>query len=205
MKFYCAPNSISVATGLLLEESGLDYEPILLDFSKNEQGAPDYLAINPKARVPALVTANGILTETGAIAEYIAGLVPEMALIPQNPWDAARMRAICYYLASTFHVNHAHRRRGRRWASEEASLKDMSSQVPRTMAESCAYIEESCAPDPFIMGKAFTIADPWLFAICLWLEGDEVDIAQFPSLKDHFDRVAGRPSVQAVTDYGLVA
>ncbi|MEM1364007.1 MAG: glutathione S-transferase N-terminal domain-containing protein, partial [Pseudomonadota bacterium] len=139
MKFYCAPKSISVATGLLLEEAGLDYEPVLLDFSKGEQTSSDYLAINPKGRVPALITDQGILTETGAIAEYIAHQAPGMDLAPNEAWDAAQMRAICYYLASTFHVNHAHRRRGYRWVSEEDSLKDMSANVPRTMAESCRY------------------------------------------------------------------
>lgn len=204
MKFYCAPRSISVATGLLLEEAGLDYEPVLLDFAQNAQRAPEYLAINPKGRVPAVITDQGILTETGAIAEYIAAQVPDMGLIPQDPWAAARMRAVCYYLASTFHVNHAHRRRGHRWASDEASLKDMSDNVPRTMGESCAFIEENCALDPFVMGEAFTIADPWLFTICLWLEGDDVDITSFPRLAAHFDRLAARPSVAALRGYDLL-
>ncbi|MEL7014026.1 MAG: glutathione S-transferase family protein [Pseudomonadota bacterium] len=205
MKFYCAPRSISVASGLLLEEAGLDYEPILLDFSKNEQTLPEYLAINPKGRVPALVTQHGILTETGAIAEYIATSAPDLNLVPRDTWQAAQMRAICYYLASTFHVNHAHRRRGHRWASEDDSLKDMSDNVPRTMAESCAYIEATCALDPFVMGEAFTIADPWLFTICLWLESDEVDISRFPRLEAHFERIAARPSVASIRAYGLLA
>ena len=205
MKFYCAPLSISVATGLLLEEAGLDYEPILLDFAQNAQTTPDYLAINPKGRVPALVTDQGILTETGAIAEYIAARAPDKNLFPSDLWEAAQLRAICYYLASTFHVNHAHRRRGYRWAREAASLKDMSNTVPHTMADSCSFIEKTCALDPFVMGEGFTIADPWLFTICLWLKGDEVDIEQFPRLAAHFKRMADRPSVQAIRAYGLLS
>lgn len=204
MKFYCAPKSISVATGLLLEEAGLDYDPVLLDFSQNEQTSLDYRKINPKGRVPALVTDQGILTETGAIAEYIAGQAPGMELVPRDAWQAAQMRAICYYLASTFHVNHAHRRRGYRWASEEDSFRDMSANVPRTMAESCAYIEETCALDPFVMGQNLTIADPWLFTICLWLESDEVDINRYPRLASHFKKIASRPSVEAIRAYGLL-
>lgn len=204
MKFYCAPLSISIATGILLEEAGLAYEPVVLDFAQNAQTAPDYLAINPKGRVPALVTDQGILTETGAIAEYIAARAPDKNLVPGDPWEAAQLRAVCYYLATTFHVNHAHRRRGYRWARHEASFKDMSEMVPRTMAASCRFIEETCALDPFVMGAALTIADPWLFTICLWLEGDEVDIAQFPRLAAHFRRIADRPSVDAVRAYGLL-
>ncbi len=118
MKFYCAPNTIAVATAVLLEETGLEYEPVILNFATGEQAKPKYQAINPKGRVPAIVTDHGILTETGAIAEYLAGLVPDKALVPSDPWAAAQMRAVMYYLASTFHVNHAHNRRGSRWAEQ---------------------------------------------------------------------------------------
>lgn len=204
IKFYYAPSTISVATGLLLEEAGLEYERHALNLAENEQTAPDYLAINPKARVPALVTDKGILTETGAIAEFVAALTPDLGLVPFDPWRAAQMRAISYYLASTFHVNHAHRRRGHRWASNQTSHDDMSANVPRTMAESCAFIEANCALDPFVMGDTFTIVDPWLFAICLWLEGDEVDIRRFPRLAAHFERIANRPSVEKIRAYGLL-
>ncbi|MEM9497093.1 MAG: glutathione S-transferase family protein [Pseudomonadota bacterium] len=204
MKFFYAPSTISVATGLLLEEAGVEYERQPLDMQKSEQTSPDYLAINPKGRVPALVTDKGILTETGAIAEYIATLAPEKRLVPQDPWQAAQMRSVCYYLASTFHINHAHRRRGYRWASETSSHEDMSRNVPRTMAESCAFIEASCALDPYVMGADFTIADPWLFAICTWLEGDEVDITGFPRLAAHYSRIAERRSAAALRAYGLL-
>ncbi|MEM6578002.1 MAG: glutathione S-transferase family protein [Pseudomonadota bacterium] len=204
MKFYYAPRSISVATGLLLEEAGLAYEPTALDYAKNDQTSPEYLAINPKGRVPTLVTDHGILTETGAIAEYIASQVPDMKLVPVEPWAAAQLRAVCYYLASTFHVNHAHLKRGHRWASEAASLKDMSANVPRTMSDSCRFIEDTCALDPFVMGPNLTVADPWLFAICCWLEGDGVEIGQFPRLAAHFRTMADRPSREAIRAYGLL-
>ena len=125
MKFYFAPGTIAIATGMLLEEASLTYDPVPLNFAKGEQTAPEFLAINPKGRVPALVTNQGILTETGAIAEFIAAQVPDLGLVPTDPFAAAQMRAITFYLASTFHVNHAHGPRGIRWADNEASLQDM--------------------------------------------------------------------------------
>jgi len=204
MKFYCAPNTIAVATAVLLEETGLEYEPVILNFATGEQAKPKYQAINPKGRVPAIVTDHGILTETGAIAEYLAGLVPDKALIPSDPWAAAQMRAVMYYLASTFHVNHAHNRRGSRWANNESSFQDMTAKVPETMGVSSAFIEETCALSPFVMGETMTVADPWLFTICTWLQGDGVDITAYPKLSAFFDMMNARPSVAAVRALGLI-
>ncbi|MEO1138511.1 MAG: glutathione S-transferase family protein [Pseudomonadota bacterium] len=204
MKFYFAPGTIAIATGLLLEEAGLNYEPIRLNFADGDQTKPDYLSINPKARVPALVTDQGILTETGAIAEFIAAQAPEKGLVPGDTWQAGQMRSICYYLASTFHVNHAHGPRGIRWADQPGSLDDMRAKLPHNMAASCAFVEEACALDPFVMGTGFTIADPWLFAISTWLEGDGVDVDRFPRLKAHRTMMAARPSADAIRAIGLL-
>ena len=116
MQLYYAPNTISVAVAITLEEAGLEYQPVRVDFASAEQTRPGYRQINPKGRVPALVVDGGILTETGALLEYIASRAPEAGLVPDDPLLAARMREVMYYLASTMHVNHAHRMRGARWA-----------------------------------------------------------------------------------------
>ena len=204
MKFYCAPKTISIATAILLKETGLDFEPIVLDFASGEQTQPAYHTINPKGRVPAIADDNGILTETGAIFEYLAALAPQKGLVPADPWAAAQMRAVMYYLASTFHINHAHKMRGHRWADQESSFADMKAKVPQTMGQSCAFIEETCALSPFVMGAEFTLADPWLFTICTWLEGDGVDIANYPKLNAFFDHMNAHPSVVAVRELGLL-
>ncbi|MEM8774748.1 MAG: glutathione S-transferase family protein [Pseudomonadota bacterium] len=204
MKFHYAPGTISIATGILLEETGLSYEKCPMSFANGDQTKPEYLAINPKARVPSLETDQGVLTETGAIAEFIAAQKPELGLVPQNAFEAAQMRAVCYYLASTFHVNHAHNPRGSRWANDDASLQDMKAKVPETMSASCTFIEEYCALTPFVMGKTFTVADPWLFAICTWLGGDGVDIADYPKLNTHFEMMMRRSSVKTIKAYGLL-
>ena len=145
MKLFYAPNTISIASAIALDEAGITYEPVRVDFSTGEQTKPAYHAINPKGRVPALVTDDGILTETGAILEHIAALKPDAGLVPSDPWRAAHMRAAMYYLASTMHVNHAHKLRGHRWADLEASRADMTAKVAQTMTESCTYIEENVA------------------------------------------------------------
>lgn len=117
MQLYYAPHTISIAVAIALEEAGLAYEAIKIDFAEKQQTTKAYHQINPKGRVPALVVDGGILTETGALLEYIADLAPDAGLRPTDPVRVARMREVMFYLASTMHVNHAHKLRGARWAS----------------------------------------------------------------------------------------
>ena len=180
LQLYCAPKTISVAVVVALCDADIHWEPVRLDFSTGEQTKPDYLGINPKGRVPTLITPEGPLTETGAILEYLA----ETAMpgyVPADPLARVRMREVMFYLATTMHVNHAHKMRGHRWADNDASYADMTAKVPETMTASSAYIE-SLIEGPFLFGPAPTLADFYLYAISLWLEGDGVDLAAFPKL-----------------------
>lgn len=180
LKLYCAPKTISTAVVVALNESGVHWEPVRVDFASGEQTKPDYLAINPKGRVPVLMTPEGPLTEAGAILEYLA----ETAMpgyVPADPLARARMREVMFYLASTMHVNHAHKMRGRRWANEETSLADMTAKVPETMAASATYIE-GLISGPFLFGRDLTLADFYLYPVANWLEGDGVDVSRYPKI-----------------------
>ena len=105
LKLHYAPGTISVAVAIALEEAGLAYEPVKVDFASAEQTAAPYLALNPKGRVPALIGDDGtVMTETGALLDYIAALAPQAGLLPADAQSAAHMRGVMYYLASTMHV-----------------------------------------------------------------------------------------------------
>ncbi len=201
MRLYIAPNTIAVAIAIALEEAGIAYEPVLLNFAEGEQRSATYHAVNPKGRVPSLETDGKILTETGAILEFIAAQAP--ALLPTDPMEAARARSAMYYLASTMHVNHAHKMRGHRWADAEASHQDMTAKVPETMAASAQYVENHALAGPFVVGDAMSLADPYLFMVCAWLPGDDVDLAPFPKIRAHQAAMEARASVKAVREKGL--
>lgn len=203
LKLYWAPGTIASASAIVLEEGNVHWEGIRLNFKDGEQMKPEYQAVNPKGRVPALVTPGGVVTETGAILEYLAATaVP--GLIPVDPLHAARMREVMYYLASTMHVDHAHKMRGARWADNEASWADMKAKVSETMAASCAYIE-ALIVGPFLFGQHVTLADAWLYTISSWLEGDGVDVTRFPKLEAFRDAMGARPSVRAVRELGMMS
>lgn len=198
MKLYYARGTIAIAVAIALHEAGLEFEPVRLDFKAGEQTQPRYHAVNPKGRVPALVTESGILTETAAILEHIADLAPAAGLRPTDPFEAAKMREAMCYLASTMHVNHAHRARGHRWADEESSLADMKAKAVETMTASAAHVENHMLKGPYVLGEAVSLADPYLYVACSWLPGDGVDMAAYPKITAFVEAMRTRASVAQV-------
>lgn len=203
-KLYYAKGTIAAAVAIALKEAGANFVGVALDFSNAEQHGEAYLEVNPKGRVPALVTENGTLTETLAILCHICDLIPEAGLRPDAPFAAAQMQSVMTYLASTAHVNHAHRMRGARWADRPESWEDMRVKVPQTMSETAEYLEHHCLRGPFVMGEQFTVADAYLFVVCTWLAGDSVDISKFPKLAQFFEAVGKRSSVRAALAEGYI-
>ena len=204
LTLHYAPGTIAAAVAITLNEAQADYDRVRVDFSKGEQRGAAYLAINPKGRVPALETPQGILTECSAILDFIAATHPKAGLVPDDPFEAARMRSVMTYLASTMHVNHAHGMRGARWADDEASWADMKRKVPQTMAESAAYVEDHGMTGPFALGDRFSLADPYLFLVSTWLPGDGVDIARYPKLAAFNASMWERPSVRIALSDGIL-
>ncbi len=194
----------SLASHIALEEAGADYKVTRLDFAKNEQKSADYLAVNPKARVPALVTGKGIITETPAILVYIAQTHPMAKLAPlDDPFALAQIQAFNSYLCSTVHPAHAHKMRGYRWSDVAAIVEAMKVKVPQNMADCFALIETDYFKGPWVMGEDFSIADIYLYTIATWLESDGVDTSKFPRTIGHRTRMEQRPAVKKVrASYG---
>ena len=198
LTLFASKGSVSVASAIMLEKTETKYKLEFLDFSQADQTKKSYLNINPKGRVPALVTPHGVLMKIGAILEYVA---PDF--IPLAAYSAARVREIIHYLASTMHVNHAHKMRGARWADDPVAVKSMVIKVPETMAKSCAYLEKIIS-GPYIFGSKITIADAHLFTIAQWLKGYEVERKDYPKLARFEREFATRPSVACVRARGLL-
>ncbi|HLK85267.1 MAG TPA: glutathione S-transferase N-terminal domain-containing protein [Candidatus Binataceae bacterium] len=199
LRLFYAAGTCALASHIALEEAGAEYTAARLDFHSNEQRKPEYLAINPKGRVPALVTDRGILTETPAILVFIAQTFPDAHLAPLgDPFALAQVQAFNSYLCSTVHVAHAHRVRGYRWvdADDAAAILAMQKKVPQSVAECFDLIERELFAGPWVTGNGYTVCDPYLFTLARWMEADGVDPARFPKLHDHRRRMAERPAVK---------
>jgi glutathione S-transferase len=198
LKLFHAWGSCSLASLIALEEAGAPYELVVMDTKAGDQRTADYMQINPKARVPALVTDLGVLTETPAILSYIPETYPAAGLLPIEAWERAQAHAFNSYLCSTVHVAHAHRHRGYRWTDDAQAQAAMTRHVPQNMRASFQLIQDDMLAGPWVLGEAFSVCDAYLFTLAGWLASDGVDIAEFPKVAEHSERVAARPAVRKV-------
>ncbi|MDP1966028.1 MAG: glutathione S-transferase N-terminal domain-containing protein [Reyranella sp.] len=199
LKLYYAAHTCSLATHIVLEEAGADYSTVRVDFAREQQKSPEFLKVNPKDRVPALVTDKGILTETPAMLVYLAQSFPASRLaLMDDPFAFAQVQAFNAYLCSHLHVAHAHRMRGHRWvdADDKASIAAMQRKVPESVGAAFELVEREMLKGPWVMGEHYTICDPYLFTLAQWLEADGVDPKRIPRVIDHRRRMAERPGVK---------
>ena len=198
LTFFGAKGSCSLATHIALEEAGADYVFRKVDTAAGEQKTAAYLKINPKARVPALITGQGVLTENVALLQFVAQSFPKANLAPMDAFGLAKMNAFNAYLSSTVHVNHAHKMRGARWSDDPAVIDNLKLKVPQTMTDCATLIETEYLGHPWVMGEHYTVADAYLYTIENWFEGDGVDMTRFPKLMSHRTAMNARPAVQRV-------
>ena len=201
LALYYSCKSCASAPHILLHDAGAAFEARHIDFATGEQNGPEFLAINPKGRVPALVTPDGVLTENPAILLYIAQTHPQAGLTPTEPFALAHAQAFNMFLASTVHVAHAHKHRGARWADDPAAHAAMTAKVTSNMAMYAGMIEEHYFKGPWVLGDSYSICDPYLALITRWLGDDGVTLADFPRLEAHDALMRTRPSMQAVLPF----
>ena len=194
---YYAAHTCSLASHIALEDAGAPYELKRIEFAKEEQRSAAYLKINPKSRVPAMVTPRGILTETPAMLAFIAQSFPAARLAPiDDPFAFATIQSFNSYLCSVVHVAHAHRMRGYRWADDPDAWAAMQRKVPESVGACFDLIEREMLKGPWVAGDAYSIADPYLFTLAQWVEGDGLDITRIPRVIDHRRRMLERPAVK---------
>ncbi|QFT60886.1 Glutathione S-transferase GST-6.0 (plasmid) [Sulfitobacter sp. THAF37] len=201
LTLYFAKGTAALPVHIALEEAGADYDLRQLDFSKNEQTEAAFLDVNPKGRVPALITEKGVLTEAAAILVYIGQTFDAAGLLPADPFELAQAQSFNMYLASTVHVAHAHKQRGARWADDPATIEAMKAKVTQNMTDCAELVETRYLKGPWVMGERYSICDPYLFLMARWLEVDGVDTAAFPGIRAHREMMEARPAVRAVLKY----
>lgn len=198
LTLFYAPGTCSRASHIALREAEADFELRPVDFANAEQRGESYRRVNPKGRVPALVTDRGVLTETPAILVYVAQQYPASGLAPlDDPFELARLQAFNSYLCATVHVAHAHSRRGERWADDPAAIAEMKRKAPEVMSECFQLIESELFAGPWVLGEAYSVADPYLFTITQWLPAHRINVARYPKIRQHLNRMLERPAVNA--------
>ena len=209
LKLYYNPGSCSLAAHAALEETGLSYEVEKIDLTAAQNEDLGYLAINPWARVPALATDYGILTENVAILSFIADLVPDRQLLPP-PGSFERVRALEWLalLSSTIHVAFRPLFRPGRLAATEAGQADVAAVGLAGLNRALALLDERFGAGPFALGESFSVVDLHLFVFLLWMQRPALDgkLDLRPNLEAARARLAQRRSVsRAMAAEGLIS
>lgn len=192
MKLYYAPGVCSLAVHITAREAGLpiDLEKVDLATHKTQDGV-DYYTINPKGYVPAVELDNGeLLTEVGAIVQFLADRAPSSSLAPANgTMERVRLQEWLTFIGSEIHKGFSPLWYPTTPAEVKQATKDK-------LATRFAYLDKKLAGRSYLTGEQFTIADAYLFTVVNWVNFLNMDISAYSNLKAFQDRVAARPKVQ---------
>src|ERR1700682_421262 len=155
IKLYYAPGACSLASPIAIQEVGLPYETQKLDLAAGDQRKPEYLAINPRGRVPALVVDGHVLTENVGILTYFGGGYPQAKLWPRDTWHQAQAVSTMAWLSNTVHTTFGHVIRAARYADDAAAQEAIKAKA-RVM-----YFDYLKEIDTLLTGKKWCIANQY--------------------------------------------
>jgi glutathione S-transferase len=193
MKLYYSPGACSLSVHITLHESGLAFEPVLASTKTHQlKDGTDYYTINPLGAVPLLELDDGTrLTEGPAIVQYIADLVPDKQLAPPNGTLArAQLQSWLNFISTELH-------QGFSPLFNPATPADYKPVATNKLLSRLKWVDGELAGKSFLMGDAYSVADPYLFNVTNWARFVGVDISGFANLAALRERVAARPAVQA--------
>jgi glutathione S-transferase len=204
LKLYYSPGACSLAANIALEEAGADYEAERVVLADGDHRRPEYLAINPHSRVPALATDGVVITENIAILNYMADLFGAEGSVPRGvALEAARCNELLGWFSSSVHIAFAGVWRAERFTDDETAWPAIQSGGRAAVERSFAEIEGLCGPG-WIAGRQFTAADSYVAVIFRGGRRNGLDMSEFGKMAALVSRVTARPAVaRAIAREGL--
>ncbi|MBU6373056.1 MAG: glutathione S-transferase N-terminal domain-containing protein [Alphaproteobacteria bacterium] len=201
MKLFYAPGTCALAPHILLEEIGRPFEAVRLDFTANEQRSAAYLELNPRGRVPLLVTEQGSLRENVAISLYLADLEPARGLLPSDPWRRAQAISVMSWMSGTVHGQaFAGWFRAARFTDDPAAQETVKAKGRADALAHLAEMDAMLAGKTWFTDERFTAADPMFMILRRWGIRIGLDVSPFKALAAHSERLAARPAVARVLE-----
>lgn len=197
MKFYYSPGACSIGIHVLLEEIGKPYEAIAVNLREGAQYKPDFIAVNPKSKVPTLERDDGaVLTEYPAIAYWLAKSNPFANLLPDDIDQQARALELLDYAVATIHMQgFARQFRASNFTPNAADEDAVKAKGKEIAEKGFALINKALEGKEYAVGK-FSIADSAIFYVSSWAK--RVSISLPGNVAAHFERMNARPAVQRV-------
>lgn len=199
LKLYYAPGACSTASHIGLEESGAKFEGQALSFAKSEQKAPEYLEINPRGRVPALVTDEGTIVENTAILDYVAA-VHAPQLMPTEPVQRARAISLMAWFSNNVHPAFTHISRPERFATDPAVFDHLKATGRENFHTALKEIDGILAGKQWILGDAFSVVDGYALVFYGWGKRIGLPVEELKNYTAWKDRMLARPAVRRVLE-----
>ena len=197
LTLYYAPGACSMASHIVLEESGEKYTPQRVDLAKGEQKTEAYLKIHPLGRVPALRLDSGEpLSENTAILPYLG---KRFGLWPTDAIGEAKALSVIGFFASSVHPAHAHVGRPERYTAEASCHTGLREMGLKTFH---GYLKQT---DAMLDGREwlsdrYSVLDPYAFVFYTWGVRRELPMGELKTYTAHKDRMMKRPAVQRVVE-----
>jgi glutathione S-transferase len=201
MKLYYSAGSCSTSCHITLEESGLKYEAIGVDW--DDEKDPNVALVpklNPLGTLPvAVIEGDRVLSQNVAIHTYVADLAPEKKLLPKagTPERAVAMNWLSF-VSSDFHKSFSPLFGLDAMTKDAATKSQLRDFFVKGIQEKFAYLDQSLAGKDYLMGKDFTVADAYCFVIAGWAKWLKIPVDSYRNVGAYLGRIAERPAVQRV-------
>lgn len=197
LTLYYGPGACSMASHIVLEESGEKYEPHRVNLAGGEQRSPEYLKINPHARVPALKLDDGeYISENTAILPFLG---KRFKLWPSDAKGETRALSLIGWLASTVHPAHGHVGRPERYSPDAAAQASIKETGLKTFHDCLKEIDQVLAGRQWF-GEQYSVLDPYGFVFFTWGVRRELPMGALKNYTAFRDRMVARPAVQRVLE-----
>ena len=197
LTLYYAPGACSMASHIVLEESGEKYEPRKVDLAGGEQRTEAYLKINPLGRVPVLGLEDGTpLTENTAILPYLG---KRFGLLPKDAQGEAKAMSLIGYFATSVHPAHAHVGRPERYTADQSAFPGIKEMGLKTFHTYLKQIDGMLAGRDWF-GNEYSVLDPYGFVFYTWGVRRDLPMAELKNYSAHKDRMLKRDAVKRVVE-----
>ncbi len=199
-KLYYGPGACSFVPHAALEAikaaTGDDFETQAVRLNKNEQAAPEFLALNPNGQVPVLVVDGKPLTQIVAICDYLDRRYPQLGLMPPDPWQRAEAMSLLAWMNNSVHPTFTHVFMPQKFSDNseaQAELKRFNVSAYRKLLERIQGM--ITLADPWLFGEKLSFLDIYAVVLFRWGGLAGIDPDSLPAYRAFVDRVAAVPAV----------
>jgi glutathione S-transferase len=198
IRLYYSPGACSMASHIALEETGQPYESQETLISKDAHKTPEYLAVNPRGKVPALVVDDKVITENTAILAYIGRRFPHTGMLPEDPIEQSHVISQMAWFSNTPHISQREIMRPYRFVSQEAHYEDAKETGRRTYLENLQEIDELIGDRKWLLGEHYTMADAYSLVFYRWGVRAQLPMHELKSYTRLKNQLLERRAVQTI-------